>query len=63
MLVQEALVQLREQALVQLSAAIAWTSCVTTRNFSNCDRSYNNSRRCSSPFYSKSVLATLSWPN
>jgi hypothetical protein len=64
---QEALVQpleqALEQALEQLSAAIAWTFCVTTHNFSSCDKWYNNSRRCSSLSCSKSVPATLSWPS
>ena len=49
------------QAQAQALLAIAWISCATTLNFSNCDRSYNSSRRCSSPSYSRLALAIPNW--
>jgi hypothetical protein len=57
------LVQELPQGLEQAarSAAIVWNSCVTTRNFSNYDRSYNSSHKCLSLSSNKLALATLSW--
>lgn len=55
--------QVVQRELEARSAAIAWISCVTIRNFNNCDRSYNSSRKCWSLFFSKSAQATLSLLN
>jgi hypothetical protein len=41
-------------------AAIVWNSCVTTRNFSSFDRSYNSNRKCSSLSSNKLAPETLS---
>lgn len=60
-----ALVVLAQVALEEpppRSRTIVLISCVTTRNFSNCDRSYNSSLTCSNLSCSKSMLAIPSWP-
>ena len=46
-------------ALVR-SMLTAWTSCATTLSSSSSDKSYNSSRRCSSPFCNKWAQEILS---
>jgi hypothetical protein len=43
------------------STPTASSSCATIPSSSSYDRSYNSSRKCSSPFYSRSAQETHSW--